>query len=108
MNAKCELSHTAAVHLARICENSDPASPQGNKNVEPTGRRPAGDMAPTKFQIHLYSAARTVRQQKASFALPWRMHVKGIAWESFAIVLNSRDASSKTIGGLIRPPMVFA
>ena len=73
MNAKCELSHIAAVHLARICENSDPASPQGNKNVEPTGRRPAGDMAPTKFQIHLYSAARTVRQQKASFALPWQM-----------------------------------
>ena len=40
-------------------------------------------MAPTKFEIDLHSAVRTVWQQKASFALPWRMHVKGIAWESF-------------------------
>ena len=49
----------------------------------------------------------TPRIKNTSFALPWRMQVKGIAWEGFAIVLNSRGVSTKTIGGLIRRPIVF-
>ena len=71
-------------------------TPHGNTKVEPTGRRP-GDMAPAKLQIDLHRTMRTVWQQYAIFALPWRMHVKGIAWESFVTVLKNRSRRTPTL-----------